>query len=54
MIIRETCDAIWSQLCKMYLPTPTNPEEGKKISEEFSTLWYFPHCVGAGDGKRGY
>lgn len=52
MIIRETCDAIWSQLREMYLPTPTNPEEWKKISEEFSTLWHFPHCIGAGDGKH--
>ena len=51
MIIRETCNAIWSQLREMYLPTPTNPEEWKQISEEFSTLWHFPHCIGAGDGK---
>ena len=54
MIIRKMCDAIWSQLREMYLPTPTNPEECKKISEEFSTLWHFLHCIGAGDGKRGY
>ena len=51
-IIRETCEAIWSQLREIYLPTPTNPEEWKKISEEFSTLWHFPHCIGAGDGKH--
>ena len=52
MIIRETCEAIWSQIREMYLPTPTNPEEWKKISEEFSTLWDFPHCIGTGDGKH--
>ena len=51
-IIRETCDAIWTQLCHTYLPTPKTPQEWKRISEEFSTLWNFPHCLGAGDGKH--
>ena len=51
-IIRETGDAICTQLCHTYLPTPKTPQEWKRISEDFSTLWNFPHCLGAGDGKH--
>ena len=29
-IIRETCDAIWTQLRHIYLPTPKTPQEWKK------------------------
>ena len=51
-IIRETCDAIWTQLHDTYLPTPKTPQEWKRVSEQFSNLWNFPHCIGAGDGKH--
>ena len=51
-IIRETCDAIWTQLHHTYLLTPKTTQEWKRISEEFFTLWNFPHCIGAGDGKH--
>ena len=51
MIIRETCDAIWTELRETYLSTPTSPQEWKRISEEFFSVWNFPHCIGAG-GKH--
>lgn len=31
---------------------PKSHEEWKKISQDFYTLWNFPHCLGALDGKR--
>ena len=51
-IIWETFDAFRTQLCHTYLPTPKTPQEWRRISEEFSTLWNSPHCIGAGDGKH--
>ena len=51
-IIRETRDAIWTQLRETYVSTPKSPQEWKRISEEFSSVWNFPHCIGAGDGKH--
>lgn len=32
--------------------TPKSPQEWKRISEEFSSVWNFPHCIGAGNGKH--
>ena len=51
-IIWETCDAIWTQLCRTSLLTPKTPQEWKRISEDVSTRWNFSHCLGAGDGKH--
>ena len=51
-IIRETRDAIWMQLHATYVSTPKSPQEWKRISEEFSSVWNLPHCIGAGDGKH--
>ena len=33
-------------------PTPKTPQKWKRISEDVSTLWNFPHCLDAGDGKH--
>lgn len=35
-----------------HVSTPKSPQEWKRISEEFSSVWNFPHCIGAGDGKH--
>ena len=51
-IIRETLVAIWMQLCETFVSTPKSPQEWKRISEQFSFVWNFPHCIGAGDGKH--
>ena len=51
-IIEDTCDGLWSTLAPEYLRTPSCADEWKKISQGFSTLWNFPHCIGAIDGKH--
>ena len=51
-IIHETCAAIWEALKEVYLRPPQHSSAWKAISEEFNTMWNFPHCVGAIDGKH--
>lgn len=50
-IIYETCNVIWNVLQPIYLPKPT-AELWKKIAEKFYTIWNFPNCIGAVDGKH--
>jgi len=50
-IIISTCEAIWNKLTPTELPQPTE-EEWKKKAEEFYSLWQFPNCIGAIDGKH--
>jgi hypothetical protein len=50
-IIISTCEAIWNKLSPTDLPQPTE-EEWKKKGEEFYSLWQFPNCTGAIDGKH--
>ncbi|XP_048582528.1 uncharacterized protein LOC116618984 [Nematostella vectensis] len=51
-IIRETCSAIWEALHKNYLKSPSTPDEWQEIANDFESLWDFPHCIEAGDGKH--
>ncbi|XP_018367737.1 PREDICTED: putative nuclease HARBI1 [Trachymyrmex cornetzi] len=50
-IISETCVAIWDVLSVQVFPE-INKNLWKKKAEEFETLWNFPHCIGAIDGKH--
>lgn len=50
-ILRETLSAIWNVLGRQVLKPP-NQEEWVKIASEFETLWNFPNCIGAIDGKH--
>ena len=50
-IISETCDAIWSALQPLYMPSPAK-QDCLQIASEFETRWNFPNCVGAVDGKH--
>lgn len=34
------------------LQTPQTEEEWEKVSDDFSKIWHFPHCIGAMDGKH--
>jgi len=49
-IIISTCQAIWNKLSLTEIPQSTE-EEWKKKGEEFHSLWQFPNCIGAIDGK---
>ena len=50
-IIRETCEKIFETLSPIYLKPP-DTNGWKKIANEFSKIWNFPNCIGAGDGKH--
>ena len=50
-IIISTREAIWNKLTPTELPQLTE-EEWKKQGEEFYSVWQFPNCIGAIDGKH--
>ena len=63
-IIVSTCEAIWNKLSPTELPQLQKKSgrkkqknfiqcgEWKKKAEEFYSLWQFPNCIGATDGKH--
>jgi len=56
-IIMSPCEAVWNELSPTELPPPTEEEWGgererEKKPEEFYSLWQFPNCIGAIDGKH--
>jgi hypothetical protein len=50
-IIISTCETIWNKLSPTELRQPTE-EKWRKKAEEFYSLWQFPNCIGATDGKQ--
>ena len=46
------CKAIYSTLQPTYLRVPTETSEWLAIAEDFESLWNFPLCIGAVDGKH--
>ena len=50
-MIISTCEAIWNKLSPIELPQPTEAEWTKKL-EEFYSLWQYPNCTGAIEGKH--
>jgi hypothetical protein len=50
-IVISTCETIWNTLSPTELPQPTD-EEWKKKGQEYYSLWQFPNCTGAVDGKH--
>ena len=51
-ILKETCDAIYASLSKVYLRPPTNKADWLNISSCFEETWNLPHVLGAIDGKH--
>ncbi|XP_024871913.1 protein ANTAGONIST OF LIKE HETEROCHROMATIN PROTEIN 1-like [Temnothorax curvispinosus] len=51
-IIPEVCKAIWDVLQPLYLRVPNEENEWLEIANEFNSLWNFPNCIGAIDGKH--
>ncbi|XP_036346244.1 protein ALP1-like [Rhagoletis pomonella] len=50
-IVLETCEVLWDELGGIYLSIP-NRHEWKRIANDFNSIWNFPNCVGAIDGKH--
>ncbi|XP_068092062.1 putative nuclease HARBI1 [Hyperolius riggenbachi] len=51
-IIPETCQAIVSELMGEYMKLPESAAEWQLVAEDFNTMWNFPNCGGALDGKH--
>nr|XP_012222208.1 PREDICTED: uncharacterized protein LOC105672076 [Linepithema humile] len=51
-IIPEVCKAIWDILQPLYLRYSNEENEWIKIANDFNSLWNFPNCIGAIDGKH--
>ena len=51
-ILQETCTAIWQALQPSWVWVPSNASEWTSIADQFETMWNFPNCVGAMDGKH--
>ena len=50
-IVAEVCEALWKKMGPIYMPTPTQ-EMWQEVAHNFQTLWNFPNCCGALDGKH--
>ncbi|XP_018575037.1 protein ALP1-like [Anoplophora glabripennis] len=50
-IVHETCQSIWLQLKELVLKKPSS-KEWLEIAEDYESIWHFPHCIGAIDGKH--
>lgn len=50
-IVSDTSKVIWEVLKEKYMQVP-NREQWKSIAQRFETLWNFPNCIGAIDGKH--
>nr|XP_012217190.1 PREDICTED: uncharacterized protein LOC105669025 [Linepithema humile] len=51
-IIRETCEAIWSNLCPLVLLSVLLEGDWLEIANDFEELSNFIYCIGAIDGKH--
>jgi len=50
-IVEEVCKVIRTNLGPLVMSEPTE-EMLKKIAERYKTMWHFPNCIGAIDGKH--
>lgn len=51
LIVHDVCKSIIKQLFAQCIPTP-DKKQWKEIANRFSSLWNFPNCNGALDGKH--
>jgi len=50
-IVNDTCKIIRDNLLAEMMPNPTE-DMWKSIANDYNTIWNFPNCVGALDGKH--
>lgn len=51
VIVKETCEVLWTELHEEYLPEPTT-EKWRSIAQKYYDKWNFPNCLGSIDGKH--
>ncbi|XP_046582183.1 protein ANTAGONIST OF LIKE HETEROCHROMATIN PROTEIN 1-like [Haliotis rubra] len=51
-IVNDVCTAIWEALQPEAMKAPATAEDWKQIAEDFESIWQFPNCCGAIDGKH--
>lgn len=51
-ILREVCAAIWEVLQEDFVKALNSASEWRGVAEGFQSMWDFPNCVGAIDGKH--
>lgn len=51
-IVSETSRAIHVALQDPYFTSPTSANQWKQMAAEYSSIWQFPHAIGAIDGKH--
>lgn len=47
----EVTEVLWNVSFKTHMPVPSK-DDFRKIADDFYTIWQFPNCVGALDGKH--
>ncbi len=51
-IVPEVCEAIIAEYGPEVMPELTTADDWQDIADGFNTLWNFPNCIGAIDGKH--
>ena len=51
IVVRLTCEAIWSHLQPMFMAEPKS-DTWKNIAQRYFELWNLPNCIGSIDGKH--
>ncbi|KAG8226566.1 hypothetical protein J437_LFUL004738 [Ladona fulva] len=51
-IIPDMCDIIYRNLKRKYLKVPRTCQEWEDVALKFGSIWNFPMCLGAIDGKH--
>ncbi|XP_046395276.1 uncharacterized protein LOC124162710 [Ischnura elegans] len=52
LIVPEVCQSIYQNLKGRYIRIPRTPRQWEEVSQKFGTMWDFPMCLGAMDGKH--
>ncbi|XP_064477712.1 putative nuclease HARBI1 [Ornithodoros turicata] len=50
--IKRVCTALCNYLIPRYMRLPSTSAQWETIADRFFSLWHFPHCIGAVDGKH--
>ncbi|CAN8002066.1 unnamed protein product [Ixodes hexagonus] len=51
-IVYSTCTALYNFLRERHIVLPRTPAEWRAVATRFESVWNYPHCLGAIDGKH--